>query len=112
MRSGTVIIAALLLLLLAGCRGSLERMRDEAKSVAADPNIPMEKRVAAFEALRLSFASGTPEEVIVRYLDPESRSRLREGYDGFVLLIVGPDGREKWLTIVNGKLCNDPQKER
>jgi hypothetical protein len=112
MRSGTVILAVLSPLLLAGCRNSLERTRDEAKSVAADPKVAMEKRVAAFEKLRLSFPSGTPEEEIIRYLDPESRTRLGEGYDGFVLRVVGPDGREKWLTIINGKLSNDPQKER
>jgi hypothetical protein len=125
MRSTTAILALSAGLLLAGCRWpfsaggaaveppesrALERLRDVARSVAADPNIAMEKRVDAFEALRLSFPSGTPEDLIVRYLDPVSRSRLREGYNGFVLLVVGPDGREKWLTIVDGKLCNDPQK--
>jgi hypothetical protein len=112
MRSATAILALLSGLLLAGCRDPLERMRDEAKITAADPKVPMEKRAAAFEKLRLSFPSGTPEELVVRYLDPDTRTRLREGYDGFVLHVVGPDGREKWLTIIDGKLSNDPQKER
>lgn len=130
MRPATALLPLLLLpgLLLAGCRGGagagadggagpsgspeLDRLRDAARAVAGDPQVPMARRVEAFEALRQSFPSGTPEELVVRYLDPETRTRLREGYDGFVLHVVGPDGREKWLTIVNGRLSNDPQKER
>ena len=124
-------MAALLLALLAllgvGCRGdsktvggqaeavssrALEQLRNVARDTAWDKSLPMEKRVEAFEALRRSFETGTPEEVIIRYFDPESRSRLREGYDGFVLLIVGPDGKERWLTIIHGKLSNDPKHDR
>jgi len=91
---------------------ALEQLRNVARDTAWDKSLPMKKRVEAFEALRRSFETGTPEEVIIRYFDPESRSRLREGYDGFVLLIVGPDGKERWLTIIHGKLSNDPKHDR
>jgi len=91
---------------------ALEQLRNVARDAAGDKSLPMAKRVEAFEALRRSFPNGTPEAVIVRYFDPESRSRLREGYDGFVLLVVGPDGRERWLTIIHGRLSNDPKQEK
>jgi len=123
-----IVMAALLALSASGCwwsskggarEGSeavsskaLEQLRSVARDTAWDESLPVEKRVEAFEALRRSFPNGTSEEVVVRYFDPESRTRLDEGRDAFVLRVVGPDGRDRWLTIVNGKLSNDPKKEK
>jgi|GEM_PF-3262619 len=91
---------------------ALEQLRGVARDAAWDQALPMAKRVEAFEALRRSFPGGTPEELLVRYFDPESRSRLDEGRDTFVLRVLGPDGRELWLTIVGGRLSADPKREK
>jgi len=65
----------------------------------------MEKRVTAFDDLLGSFASGTRENTIDKYVVTETKSRLGEyPYPFFCLSLTAPDGSGRGITMKDDRV--------
>jgi hypothetical protein len=91
------------LLAAAGCGPN--RLETDARAYR-DGSLPMDVRMAAFERVMARMTAGTPEKTVLRYLDPETRSRIADPKygDTFSLHISAPDGTVRWKTIHNGRV--------
>jgi len=107
-------ITLCLALVLCGCTStSSPRLAEQRRQLSAayqDTQRPMAERVKAFDDLLETFANGTREEVIDKYVNYGCFGidrKAREGGDSFTMHLHAPDESERHIPMIGDKVKLD-----
>jgi hypothetical protein len=100
----TLLLLSLLAFLTTACTSPdyLTAKRRHLTATYQNPTLPMPERVAAFDALLATFASGARESTIDQYIVSETKSRVSPYEDKthiFSLHMYAPDGTDRYKTL-------------
>lgn len=104
-------LISLLLLIVLTCSCTspdyLTAKRRQLTATYQNTTLPMPERVAAFDALLATFASGARESTIDQYIVSETKSRVTPYEDKihiFSLHMYAPDGTDRWITLKDNRV--------